>query len=163
MDVEYVDASNFGVFGFSMGGMTALYYAAYSDKRPQCVLSICGTPDLGSLVDRDVIFNLRINGERVPFTSRREAILFGAQLIEHSSDQNMEKLLSVPLLLINGDADVLVPLEPIKAFEEKAKAYPNQLTVIIQEGRTHDFQIGDMNLPEVRNFLQSNLPVTTQK
>lgn len=159
-DKDYVDAEHFGVAGGSLGGMTALYYAATSDLRPQCVLSFSGTPDFSSLLEIGTIYSIYQNGVGTPITTRKDMILIGYPMIVNSPDQNMDKLLSVPLLMVNGGADTSVPVEAVKAFAERAEAsYPGQLTLVIDEEADHILPIEDWSSPEVKEFLEKNLPI----
>lgn len=157
---EYVDAQRFALAGHSLGGMTVLYYAAYGEREPACVFTFNATPDLGSLVESNSIYVWTQNGQAAPMTSRKDAILVGADLIRNSPDQNMEKLLSKPILMINGDQDAQIPLAPVQAFCERARQeFPdNQLTLTVQQGHNHDFTPADARLPEVAEFLAQYLP-----
>lgn len=163
-DVDYVDRERFGVGGVSLGAMTALYYAATSEQRPQCVLSLLGTPDFGSMVEGGSIYSIRINGASTPITTRKELILIGYPMIVNSPDQHMEELLRVPLMMVNGGADAFIPVEGVKAFAEKAEAsYPGKLTLIIYEETGHELSSEQYGSPEVKEFLQKNLPIEGTK
>ena len=124
------------------------------------MLSFSGTPDYVSMLDIAGIFVTYQNGVGTPITTRKDMILIGYPMIVNSPDQNMEKLLSIPLLMVNGGADTFIPVEPVKAFAEKAEQlYPGQLTLIIDEEAEHVLPIEDWSLPEVKEFLEKNLPI----
>lgn len=159
-DKDYVDAERFAVAGMSLGGMTALYYAANSELRPQCVLSFSGTPDLSSLLDVAAIYSVLTNGTSTMISTRKEMILIGYPLIVNSPDLKMDELLSVPVLMVNGGADVVVPIDAVRAFAQKAEEeYPGQLTLVVHEEDEHVLPIERWSSPEVVEFLEENLPI----
>lgn len=156
-NMMYADSDRFALLGNSLGAFTSLYYAAYSETKPQCVVSYYGSPDWSEVLDIGLFYTYRQNGESVPMTTEEEKERLRTEITENSPDQNMEELLSVPLLLVNSDTDDLVHLEWIEDFQEKAAAYPNQLTVVVKEGAEHA-HLGDANGPETLAFLQEHMP-----
>ncbi len=154
-DVEYVNAEDFCVAGFSLGGFTALHYAAYSERKPQCVLSFCGTPVWSDILDT-LTGTVRQSGGNVAIATEAEKEQVRDLVLQNSPDQNMEELLSVPILMVNGEMDDLIPADSIRGFEQTASGYPNQLEVIVMEGLGHDML---MDIPEVGEFLEEYLPV----
>lgn len=154
-DVEYVDSENFCLAGFSLGGFIALYYAAYSEMKPQCVLSFCGTPVWSSILDT-LTGTVRQSGADVAIATEAEKEQVRDLVLQNSPDQNMEELLSVPILMVNGEEDPLVPADSIRGFEQTASEYPNQLEVVVMEGMGHGVPVDG---PEVKEFLEEYLPV----
>lgn len=153
---DYADISRFSISGISMGGITALYYGAYSENRPQCIVSICGTPDWGSLLGSEEIYVQFQDGimSSIGDAEAKKAMMI--KLLEASPDNQIEYLLQIPILMINGEEDTLVPVSGVKAFEARAELYPNQLTCVIAEGRGHD--IGDGDVDQMMDFLKEHMP-----
>lgn len=156
-NMMYADSENFALLGSSLGALTSLYYAAYSETKPRCVVSYYGSPDWSDVLDTSGAYTYHQNGESVPMTTREEKARLRTEITENAPDQNMEELLSVPLLLMNSDTDGLILLEWIEDFQEKAEAYPNQLTVSVKEGAEHA-NLGDVDVPETVAFLQEHMP-----
>lgn len=140
---KIADNSQFAVSGLSMGGMTALYYGAYSDIRPSCVVSLFGTPNWESLLGVEQIYVECTNGvfTAIEDQERRKNLIIS--MIEQNPENNMENLLQIPVLMINGDKDELIPVEGIKSFLVKAELFQNQLESIIRKERIHDIGYGD--------------------
>lgn len=153
---EYGDTEQFSMAGMSMGAMTALYYGAYSESRPVCIVSICGTPDWTDLLGTDKVYVKSVKGALQPISDEEEKKKLVMELGQNSPDLNMEALLSLPILMINGDADETVPVYGVQAFEAKASLFPNELTVSVKEGHKHDIEEGDVE--EALDFLKEHMP-----
>ncbi len=156
-EVEYVNSEDFAVAGNSLGGVTALYYAANCEPKPKCVISFYGTP-VWSGISEYSSHSVRKNGVSVPISSEEVQKQVRERIEKNSPDAHMEKLLSVPILLVNGDKDDLMDLDSILAFEKKAQEVPNSLEVVVKEGHIHGLQMEDQDMPEAKDFLQRYLP-----
>ncbi len=161
-EVEYVDPEHFCVAGNSLGGVTALYYAVHGEREPSCVISFYGTPVWSSIADY-ATRSLRQNGNSVGFPSKEEKDKAREMVIQNSPDGDMETLLRVPILLINGDKDDVMPLQPIKEFKAKAADYPNKLKLVVKKGHVHGLQMDDVKNREARKFLKKHMPVPEEE
>lgn len=152
-----VDSSRYAVCGISMGGMVALYLGAYSENRPQAVATICSTPDFASLLGSKEIYVQSTEGalSSIDDEEQRKELIMAMAI--NSPDQNMEQLLQIPILLINGTADEIVPVAGIRSFEAKSSLYENFLQCDYIEGRGHDISEGD--LEKILEFIQEYMPV----
>lgn len=156
--VDYVDAEHFCVAGNSLGALTALYFTAYSDVRPQCVISFYGTPVWSTLVNVQNMYGIRCNGATTNMTKPADASKLRTELLQHSPDQNMGRLLSVPVLLVNSDVDPLMSIDGIYSFQKEAAEYSNNLTVAIKPGHVHALAGEEGELAEAMEFLHKYLP-----
>ncbi len=155
---DYADPSHFSLAGISMGGMTALYFGAYSQLQPTAIVSICATADWESLLGTKEIYTKFQAGERTAITDEEERNQMIISMVQNSPDRNLEYLLQIPILMINGREDETVPVSGIEAFEVKASLYPNHLECIIQDGRGHE--VGDTDLDDIIRFLGKYMPVS---
>lgn len=154
---EIADNSRFSVAGLSMGGMTALYYGAYSDIRPSCVVSLFGTPNWESMLGVEDMYVECTKGIFSGITDEEKRKKLIVSMVEQSPENNMEYLLQCPVLMINGDMDEMIPVSGINEFVAKASLYPNQLESIVREDRIHDIGYGD---PEkMTEFIQKYMPI----
>lgn len=154
---ENVDAENFSMAGFSMGAMTALYYAAYSDVKPACVVSLYGTPNWESLSDTKMMYKETAAGKFKTIKEEEKKETLRNSMKENSPENNMEMLLQVPILMINGDRDSIVPYEGIREFLEKASLYPNNLENIKRSGSGH--KLGEDDKQDAIRFIRQYVPV----
>ena len=155
---EYGDPSRFSMVGISMGGMIALYSAAYSERQPEAVVSVCGTADWESILGDDEIYINFVDGGMQPMGEESEKDALIVSLVQNSPDQNLAYLLQTPILMINGDADETIPISGVKSFIAKAGLYPNQLEWIIEEERGHEVGAGDVD--ETIDFFAKYMPAT---
>jgi dipeptidyl aminopeptidase/acylaminoacyl peptidase len=132
--LEFVDAGRLGVFGFSMGGWTALNLAALRpDLRGAVAVAPVGGAELIS--SRTPVF---IRRHALPLRVSSAAALtrdFRNALTERDPYEAAARL-KCPLLLVHGGADDVVPASVSKKLYALARA-PKKL--VIAKGAVHDF------------------------
>lgn len=158
-DSNIADTEQFSMVGMSMGGMIALYFTAYSEIRPVCVATMYSTPDFSSIFGGNARYMQIINGEASEMNNEEAKKNYIAAMIQNSPDQNMEYLLQVPILLINGDRDHLIPASSIKEFVVKKDFYANELLSVIREERGHETCAEDP--VDVIRFVYHYMPAET--
>lgn len=158
-DSSIVNTEQFALVGMSMGGMVALHFASYSEIRPVCVATMYSTPDFSSILGGDTGYIKIVNGEVSENDHEELKRNYIASMIQYSPDQNMEYLLQVPILLINGDIDPLIPVSAIKEFVVKKDFYANELLSIIREECGHETCAQDP--ADVIRFVYQHMPTET--
>jgi len=131
---EFVDPRRLAVFGFSMGGWTALNLAAREPSlRAVCAVAPVGGPEMRGPRNREFI-------ERLcrPLRAPAPAALtkdFRESIVRYDPHQAVRRL-ACPLLLVHGDADDTVPCGVSRALYQHAKP-PKKL--VLAKGARHDF------------------------
>ena len=152
---QYADSSRFALGGCSMGAMISLYYGAWGKQKPTAIVSICGTPDWNSLEQNAAACVRLEKGEKVPIDSMEEQEALWEALKSHSPDKNIEKLMQVPIFMINGTEDTVIPLSGTEAFAKKAQAYHHRLTY--QEIAGHGHKMREDDLAAMVEFLENRM------
>ena len=118
-----VDPQRVAVFGQSLGGALAIYYVAHSRYRG----------DIKALVVDSAFSDYeRIGQEKLAAAVITWPFQWFASLAiddRYSPEASVARLSPIPLLLIHGDADSLVPLSHARRLYELA-GYPTELWVI---------------------------------
>ena len=155
-----VDPKRVCIVGASFGGYSALAGAALYPDAYKCAASIAGVADLGLLLVEDA----RIYGrESAGMDELREDL--GAQSRERLMAQSPARHaaeVKVPILMIHGDKDTVVPAEQSQRMAEVLKAAGKPYELIILEGENHYLTKAasrTRTLEALEQFLAKNLPV----
>jgi len=142
---RYQDLDVF-LFGFSMGGATAINTAA---KRED-VSRVISIASFSSFEENFAFFMRQENLPEIIISLYRPAIRgnlrlrYGLNPVENSPINNIEKIYPRPVLLIHGDQDDQIPLEQGKSLYEKSLGNSE---LYIAEGKGH-FLILDLLIEE---------------
>ena len=147
------DATRAGYIGYSMGGMIGFYYLTLPEIRFKAMCPVIGSPDWESVAQSPEVrkgFDAAGLGTEADW----QALL---QEAREGSPMN-KTFAAVPLLIQNGDADLLIPTSGVTRFTEQMKnryADPTDLQLIIYPGQGHADTL-EMNQRAVA-FLQQHL------
>ena len=147
---------NFAIAGISMGGLIALYYVAYGKNEPKCIISLYSTYDWNKLTQVEEAYLIMKDGERSPITEVSAQNEICRKLKEYSPANDTNSLLQLPILMINGDCDPIMPIPNTNDFEGKANGQYCLPEIIIRRGQGHKLAEGDSE--ESLHFLTHYLP-----
>jgi alpha-beta hydrolase superfamily lysophospholipase len=133
-----VDVQRVGLSGISMGGVITYEYLTREDKRIRAAVPMIGTPDFTSLVSgsnaEDIIKMLGLDPNNMMNVTALEAVKSIQPM------QKMERMVTVPLLMLNGMDDPLIQLEGVRNFYRQIKplyAQPEDVQFIEYPGVGH--------------------------
>jgi dipeptidyl aminopeptidase/acylaminoacyl peptidase len=132
--LPFVDPDRVAVYGFSMGGWTALNLAAEEPGlRGVAVVAPVGGPELIGPGTRDFLARLSrplaVPSQRVLLEDFRRA------LSERDPARAVARL-RTPLLLVHGDADDVIPIEVSRRLAGLAAG---RVRLVVERGGGHDF------------------------
>jgi fermentation-respiration switch protein FrsA (DUF1100 family) len=145
MDRPDADLQRIVVFGQSLGGSLAIYYVAHSRYRG----NVCAVVAESSFSDYRAIAREKLASHFITWPFQWLPWLTVDD--SYSPEATVSALSPIPLLLIHGDADKLVPLRHSQRLYELA-ASPKDLWVVRGSGH-----IQAMQDPSVRTHLTSFL------
>lgn len=156
-----VDPRRTCIVGASFGGYAAMAAAAFHSASYRCAVAIAGISDLGLLLNEKA----RVYG-RDSFTMEAlhgELQLTNLAQLQAASPARGVAGVSIPLLLIHGDQDTVVPLEQSSVMAKAMHGAGKPVDMIVLTGENHYLTRGETRtqlLAAVGDFLAKNLPVT---
>ncbi|HEV7660436.1 MAG TPA: S9 family peptidase [Allosphingosinicella sp.] len=141
------------ILGGSYGGYAALRAAQRSPAVYRCAISYAGVSDLNALIRYDRNF----------LNSRREQQWLEAQApdLREVSPINHAADFSIPVLLMHGDRDVVVPVSQSRRMADRLRSADKAVRYVEQAGGDHHFSRGADRLQflrEVQAFLDRHDP-----
>jgi dipeptidyl aminopeptidase/acylaminoacyl peptidase len=148
---EWGSPGHTAIVGSSAGGFTALGAAASRPELMAAAIVAYPVTDLTDLAERSHRFERHYTDTLVgPLPDA--AALYTARSPLHFT----ERLAKVPLLVMHGDSDPVVPVEQSRAFVERCRAAGATVDYVEYEGEGHGFRRPENQLDEygrMRDFL----------
>lgn len=156
-----VDPSRACVVGASFGGYAAMAAAAFHSDRYRCAVSLAGISHLGLLLTEEGRIYGRDSGALDEL--RGDLSQAGGPKLEAASPALHAASVSIPLLLIHGDQDTVVPMEQSNRMVQAMEAAHRPVDFVVLKGENHYLVHGSTRteaLARIGDFLGKNLPVT---
>lgn len=132
--LPFVDPRRVALFGFSMGGWTALNAAARDPKlRAVVAVAPVGGPEM--VGSGTLEFITRLSRPLNTLKPRALAADFSKAVTAHDPGLAVRRI-KAPLLLVHGDADTTIPAIISKRLAANAGG---QVRLVIERGASHDF------------------------
>lgn len=124
---EMIDVNNYGVVGFSMGGMSSYWLAAYGEYIPKIIAPIASAADFTAIQDLYLTDTIVENG--VTTTDQRIHENSLKILQEINPINNIARFADTYTLICHGKADDLIPYTIDEAFYGQLQelGYPTEL------------------------------------
>jgi len=130
-DLGIADPARVCMVGASYGGYAAMRAAQRDGKRYRCAVSYAGVSDLNRMLNHTRGF---LGGG-----ARGDWLRQQAPDLKSVSPLNFPEQFSIPILLVHGDDDRVVPPVHSKAMAQKLKAAGKDVTYIAQPQGDHHF------------------------
>ena len=132
------DQEKAGMMGVSMGAITTLLAATMED-RLKVAVSVIGGANFQTLVTKSHLERIGLPvGQLTQFVESA-----GGLIKRYDPIYNAQRFRSIPLLLLNGEIDDLIPLECAQSLDEALKpqyrATPERLKMIVYPGVGHEY------------------------
>jgi len=148
------DLERVGMMGVSMGAIITLLTAP-ADERLKAIVSVIGGANFGILVRKSSLYKIGFDAKLV----ERFAQSAGGLISKYDPINNVHLFRSMPVLLLNGDRDELIPLECASSFYEALKPHyrdaPDRLRMKVYEGIGHEYTPAMQN--EAVEWFKGNL------
>lgn len=130
-DLGIADPARVCMVGASYGGYAAIRAAQRDGKRYRCAASYAGVSDLNRMMKhtRNFLFG----------GARSDWLRDQAPDLKNVSPLNFPEDFSIPLLLVHGDDDRVVPPVQSKVLAQKLKSAGKDVTYIVQPEADHHF------------------------
>ncbi len=148
------------VIGGSAGGFTALGAVALEPQLFAAAVLLYPVTDLLDLAERSHRFERHYTDSLVGPLPGHEELYRIRSPVWHT-----DRLAHVPLLLLHGDADPVVPVEQSRVLAERTNAVGGRVELHVYEGEGHGFRQLANQLDEYRriaDFLARHVPVASR-
>jgi dipeptidyl aminopeptidase/acylaminoacyl peptidase len=160
-----IDASRVCIVGASYGGYAALAGATLTPDRYKCAVSVAGISDLVEFVTQ---LEAQEGPESIGSDYERQSIgdrLHDGDHMRAMSPANLAARVQIPILLIHGSNDTVVPIEQSRLMRDRLMEAHKNVRYVELQSDDHWLSKGATRiqmLREVEAFLAQNLaaPVT---
>lgn len=116
-NVPAADAERAGVVGYSMGGCIVYEYVCRPGRRIKAASAVIGTPDWASLMAAPATAELFLQHGIIACPADMQGFVGLAEKVQPMN--RLENAAGMPLLMLNGAEDPLMPVPPLERFAEK--------------------------------------------
>ena len=148
---QICDTTQLGIYGYSLGGMTAFYTAAYGDVSPKLIMTVAALPDFQYIIENsadDMAAKYSVEKRRYVYTSEEDNKRLLTWSESHNPADQIEKLADIPIIMVNGTADPYMSIDRVREFESAIKDNNGFIQVFENQGGTHsdpgDFHVEEM-------------------
>ncbi|UPT74593.1 MAG: alpha/beta fold hydrolase [Elusimicrobiota bacterium] len=132
--LPFVDKRRMGLYGFSMGGWTALNAAA-EEPSLKAVVAVAPVGGAEMVGPHTLDFITRLSRPLNTIAPKALAADF-AKAVSSRDPGRAARRIKAPLLLVHGDCDQTIPAIVSKRI---AKSAAGKVRLVIEKGATHDF------------------------
>lgn len=156
-----IDPNRVCIVGVSYGGYAALAGAAFTPDTYQCAIAVAPVTDL----------NRMLKAQRSQYGSNHWVISYWERItadgdarrakLKSISPVNFAEDVKIPILLVHGNEDTVVPFEQSKVMERALKRADKSVKLVKLKGEDHWLSGADTRLEllqEMDTFIQTHLP-----
>jgi len=133
-----VDLERVGMMGVSMGAIITLL-AATMEERLKAIVSVIGGANFQILIRKSALYKVGLETKVL----EQFAQSAGELIRRYDPINNVQLFRSIPVLLLNGERDDLIPLECASSLHEALKphyqAAPDRLRMKVYQGIGHEY------------------------
>ena len=154
------DPSRYILHGYSLGGMTAFYQAAFGETKPSMIISMASVPDFEEILKSSLEKKrLKYDAEkwRLVYTTGQE----NRRMLQWAAQKNpanrIQQLAQIPIVMINGTEDESMPIQSAEEFKKQVERAGGRIWLYENQGGTHQ-DLGDYHTEEVFEIVQEIVP-----
>lgn len=156
IDSKLADPNRICIYGASYGGYSALMGPVRYPELYKCAIGYVGVYDLKVMYDKDILNDTKYGRRFLDRTLGNDP----AKLIAMSPARNVDKI-RVPVFLVQGRVDRLVPMEQFNSLESAFRKQGTPVETLVVSGEGHGFvkpeNIADL-YRRMEAFLDKNMP-----
>ena len=148
---QLCSAGQYGIYGYSFGGMVGFYLAAYGEVSPQILISMSSLPDFNAILENSYAsIPMKLNAETGQFekTSPNENLMLAEWMSSNNPVDQLEQMKSTAIYMVNGSKDSIMPIEVAEQFQEKFNRLGGIIQLYINPDGTHN-ELGDYHIESI--------------
>lgn len=158
--VGIIDPSRVCIVGASYGGYAALAGATFTPKLYQCAVSIHGVSDLNAMIDYEKGEHGSDSWVLNYFSRSMARDYFTPERLAAHSPANFAGGVQIPVMLVHGEDDKVVPIKQSEIMFEKLKSAGKAVSFIPLEDTGHSYGEEEIRInlyTDILKFLNSHL------
>ena len=158
LDKEQIcDISQLGIYGYSLGGMTAFYTAAYGNVSPKVIMTIAAIPDFKYIIENcsdSMAAKYSVEKRRFVVTTEldNQHLLTWAES-NNPADQ-IDKLSDIPIIMVNGTDDPYMSIDKVREFQKAIEENGGNIQIFENQGGTHS-DPGDFHVESILEIVSN--------
>lgn len=154
-DSKECDTDQFGITGFSVGGMVAFHYATYGTYKPTAIAPCISTPDWAGLKESYLAETMVPTGTPdIPEDEPKKAKALDV-LNENSPMNEYLNMKNVHILMQNGEEDNIIGTRGVTNLYHLLSKEGTDISLIIHPKQGHT--VPDNNVENIVAFMKVNL------
>lgn len=158
---ENCDASRYILYGYSLGGMTAFYQAAFGETKPSMIISMAAIPDFEEILKASLeTKRLKYDAEkwRLVYTTGQENRRMLQWAAQNNPADRIWQLAQIPIVMVNGTEDESMPIQSAEEFKKQVERVDGRIWLYENHGGTHQ-NLGEYHTEEIFEIVQEIVPV----
>lgn len=151
-----IDSSRMCIFGWSYGGYMALAGATFSPDLYKCAIAGAGVADLNAMMSWTADWEGGVDGGSYKYWLAR---MGDRETRTAASPSNFAAAVKIPVMLIHGEEDWIVPIDQSEIMERALKKAGKEVEFHRYKRQRHSFQFGEQSdaLTKIEAFLAKHL------
>lgn len=152
-------SDQYGIYGYSLGGMVGFYLAAYGKVSPQILISMSSLPDFKAVLENSYTsIPMKLSAETGQFeqTSPEENLRLAEWMSSNNPIDQIEQMKNTAIYMVNGSKDSIMPIELAEQFQEKFNQIGGSIQLYINPDGTHS-ELGDYHVESILESAKSIL------
>lgn len=159
------EADQFGIYGYSIGGMIGFYLASYGNASPKILIAMASLPNFEVVLENtETHMALKFNAatKRFEQTSPEENQRLQEWMSTYNPVNQLERLKNTAIFMVNGAEDSFMPIEHAEEFQEEFTKAGGLIQLYVNPNGTHS-ELGDYHVKSILKSAESILsPVEKQ-
>lgn len=150
-DERLCGADQYGIYGYSLGGMVGFYLAAYGEVSPKILISMSSLPDFEAILENSYTsIPMKLSAETGQFeqTSPEENLRLAEWISSNNPVDHLEQMKNTAIYMVNGSKDSIMPIELAEQFQEKFNQIGGSIQLYINPDGTHS-ELGDYHVESI--------------
>lgn len=159
-DEQLCKTDEFGMYGYSLGGMVGFYMTAYSETAPKVLISLASLPDFAAVMDNsadETALKYCAETNRFERTSPGENLRLRDWMLANNPVDQLDQMTKTAIYMVNGGSDSVMPVMVAETFQNIFKQAGGTVELYVNPDGTHS-DLGDYHVERIMESVKDTLP-----